>query len=69
MAVLIESPLEESNSSGWPQLFIGCAVVLLIGWAVARRREKSSLSSKVVALPARGASLCVFLFGVTDDVR
>ena len=46
---------------------IGWAAAFLIGWAVARWREKSSFSSKVVLLPVQDANLSLS-FGVIDDV-
>ena len=58
--VLKESPLGESGSSGWTWL--------LVGWAFARRRQKSSFSHKVVLLLVQDANIDLFLFSVIDDV-
>ena len=49
-----------SNSSGFQWL--------LIGWAVAGSGEKSSFKGEVAVLPVGDASICLFLFGVIDDV-
>ena len=51
MAVLEESPLGGSSSSGRQQLLIGWAAAFLTGWAVARWGEKSSFSIKAVLAP------------------
>lgn len=59
-AVLKERPLAGSNRSGGQRL--------LIGWVVAGWEEKAPFSRKVVVLPVRVASLCLFLFGVIDHV-